>query len=112
MSSIEFPSFLFPLAVLLLLARPARPLRLVGTFVLLRFGAWALGSQQTRFLLPVFPALSVLTAAAMLWLGSRPHLRPYACVAGMGIVGGMVAVTLAYQFITSAAPGRRPSSSG
>jgi hypothetical protein len=99
MSSIELPSFLFPLAVLLLLARPARPLRLVGAFVLLRFGAWALGSQQTRFLLPVFPALSVLTAAAMLWLGSRPRLRPYARVAGMGIVGGMVAVTLAYQFI-------------
>ena len=47
----------------------------------------------------MFPALSVLTAAAMLSLGSRPHLRPYARVAGMGIVGGMVAVTLAYQFI-------------
>jgi 4-amino-4-deoxy-L-arabinose transferase-like glycosyltransferase len=99
MSSIEFPSFLFPLALLLLVARPARGLRLIGVFVLLRFGAWALGSQQTRFLLPVFPALSVLTAAAMLWLGSRPRLRPFARVAGMGFVGGMVAVTIAYQLI-------------
>jgi hypothetical protein len=99
MSSIEFPSFFFPLALLLLVTRPGRSLRLIGAFVLLRFGAWALGSQQTRFLLPVFPALSVLTASAMLWLGSRPRLRPYARVAGMGIVGGMLAVTLAYQFI-------------
>ena len=99
MSSIEFPSFFFPLALLLLVARPGRTLRLIGAFVLLRVGAWALGSQQTRFLLPVFPALSVLTAAAMLWLGNRPRLRPFARVAGMGIVGGMVAVTLAYQLI-------------
>ncbi len=99
MSSIEFPSFLFPLALLLLLARPARPLRLIGAFVLLRFGAWALGSQQTRFLLPIFPALSVLTAGALLWLGSRAAIRPYARVMGMGIVGGMVVVTLAYQLI-------------
>lgn len=99
MSSIEFPSFLFPLALLLLVTRPARGLRLIGVFVLLRFGAWALGSQQTRFLLPIFPALSVLTAGALLWLGDRPSLRRYARVAGMGIVGGMVAVTLAYQLI-------------
>jgi hypothetical protein len=99
MSSIEFPSFFFPLALLLLVTRPGRNLRLIGAFVLLRFGAWAFGSQQTRFLLPLFPALSVLTSAAMLWLANRPRLRPFARVAGMGLVGGMVVVTLAYQVI-------------
>ena len=99
MSTIEFPSVLFLLLVLWPFSRPHRGLRLLAGFGLLRFGIWTVGSQQTRFLLPLFPALSVLTAGVLLWIGSLRWVRPYARILAQGIVGEFVAVTLAYQVI-------------
>jgi hypothetical protein len=62
MSGIEFPSFLFPLSLVLPFVRAPRPLRWMGAATLLRFLLWGIGSQQTRFLLPIFPSLAVVTA--------------------------------------------------
>jgi hypothetical protein len=73
---------------------------------LLRFALWALGTQQTRFLLPLYPVLALLTAAVLdTWI-SRVGAARWRLLAVTGIVAGLVAVTFAYQlvFLTSIRP--------
>jgi hypothetical protein len=66
------PSFLFLLAPFALLARrrspPAGALALFG---LLGFGAWAVGGQELRYLLPVFPAFALLAGCTLAMLAGR-----------------------------------------
>jgi hypothetical protein len=70
-SSIEFLNPLFLLALLYLLLRRPRPLDGLAVVAALRFIAWALGSQQLRFLLPVMPLLALLSSYVMLNLLQR-----------------------------------------
>lgn len=74
--SLDFPNLLFLLSPLSPQVWRSRLPRILGVLVLARFALWSLGSQQTRFLLPIFPCLAVLTAGAihgltMRWSGSR-----------------------------------------
>lgn len=95
--SIEVPSLLFPLALLYPWTRRSRPMNDVAWITLLRFGVWALGSQQTRHLLPVFPGLSLLTAQVLTGLAGRPSLRRWGRILTTGLTAGMVAATLLYS---------------
>jgi hypothetical protein len=97
--SIEVPSLLFPLALLYPLARRSRTMDSVVWVTLLRFVMWSLGSQQTRHLLPVFPALSLLTSSGLIGFMNRPALRKWSRVIVIGLVGGMVAATLFYSIV-------------
>jgi hypothetical protein len=99
MQSIEFPSFLFPLALLFPLTRKKGRLGAVFAITGARFICWAIGSQQTRFLLPLFPALSLLSSAVMLKIGSALNRPLRARTICQGILGGMVVTTLIYQVI-------------
>ena len=99
MSRIDIPSPLFLIALAFPFLRKDHPFRPLGWIVLLRFALWAAGTQQTRFLLPLYPALSLLSAAVLeAWI-AHPGAPRWRQAAVTGIVGGMVAVTLAYQAI-------------
>lgn len=106
MQSIEFPSFLFPLALLFPLTRKRSRLGAVTVITGARFILWAIGSQQIRFLLPLFPALSLLSSAVMLRIGSALNRPTRIRTIYHGIIGGMVVTTLIYQviFLNSTSP--------
>src|SRR3990172_7153158 len=55
MASIEYPSFLFPLILLAPVVAVSPGVRPLASFSLLRLALWYLGSQQTRFPLPLYP---------------------------------------------------------
>ena len=70
------------------------------SLALLRFSVWALGSQQTRFLLPVLPALALLGAAALVSLCGRLHARSRRAKALPIFVGGVTLIsTLLFQIL-------------
>lgn len=97
--SIEAPSLLFPLALLYPLARRSRILDSMAWVTMLRFIVWSCGSQQARFLLPVFPLFSVLTSNVLVSLASRPAVRRWAGVLTVGLTGGVVVAALIYSFL-------------
>jgi hypothetical protein len=99
MTRIDLPSPLFLLALAFPFLGRSHPFRPLGWMVLLRFAFWAAGTQQTRFLLPVYPVLSLLCAAVLeAWIAS-PAAGRWRQTAVTGIVAGLVGVTLAYQII-------------
>jgi hypothetical protein len=104
--STEAPSLIFPLAIFYLLTR-RRDHRLDGValFALLRFAVWAVGSQQTRFLLPTFPALSLLVAHVLLRLADLPALPRVGRMVSIALVAGTVCTTLFYAFASAAQTG-------
>lgn len=106
MQSIEYPSFLFPLALLLpviSLSPQARPL---AGLAVLRLATWYLGSQQTRFLLPLYPVWALMVAAVLLGIEQRLHFRlAYPRVTG-ALTAGLVITTLVYVAIYTI--GERP----
>jgi 4-amino-4-deoxy-L-arabinose transferase-like glycosyltransferase len=99
MSRIDVPSLLFLLALGFPFLKRSHPLRPLGWMALLRFLLWAAGTQQTRFLLPLYPVLSLMAASVLdAWLARREHARWDRTIAA-GLVAGLVGVTLAYQVI-------------
>lgn len=97
MATIEFPSFLFPLSLLAAVVAPA--LRPLAGLSLLRLATWYLGSQQTRFLLPLYPVLALLTAAVLLALEARLRLRMRPPRVSGAITFGLIVCTLVYAAI-------------
>lgn len=106
MGGIEWPSVLFPLAPLYALVRRNLHLNTVGWAVLFQWLWWAAGSQQTRFLLPLFPGLSLLVASlgVSLWQNRRFHRWKRALITGL--VGAPVgcAVLIGLLFFTNSQP--------
>jgi hypothetical protein len=96
MPEVEIPSPLFVLALLYPLGRRTSALNAVALFGAGWFAWWALGSQQTRFLLPAFPAYSLLAGAGLAGLARSQRWRRLGRVALYGLCGGMLAVTLFY----------------
>lgn len=98
--SIEMPSLLFPLALFYPLAR-RRSMTMDGVawMTLVRFAMWSLCSQQARFLLPIFPPLSVLTTSVLVSLVNRPAVRRWGRVLLTGLTGGMMVATLVYSVL-------------
>jgi len=99
LGSIEIPSFLFPLILFYPLTRKSSYTNGLLGWVGLRFVVWALGTQQTRYLLPLFPALSLLTAYVLVALGARFKTTNLGRILVLGLVIGMVAATLAYSIL-------------
>jgi hypothetical protein len=99
MASIEYPSFLFPLGLLVpfvTITPRVRPLAVLG---LLRLAVWFAGSQQMRFLLSAYPILSLMTAATLLGLESHLRLPLKFPRLTAAVTAGMVATTLVYVSI-------------
>lgn len=103
MGSIEVPSFLFLLVIFYPLAGRTRLMDALCGLLVLRFVVWAAGAQQTRYLLPLFPALSLLTAHVFIGLTGRLRNARLGRVAGYGLVLGMCAATFVYAVLFFAA---------
>lgn len=91
--SIEIPGLLFLLALLYPFTRQGKIQNNTAVYTIFYFGVWAVGSQQTRFLLPIFPPLAILTASVLLEISRFRWGR----ILMMGLVGGTLVTTLAYQ---------------
>jgi len=97
---IEMPSLLFPLVLLYpVTRRSSRLMDGVAWVTFGRFGMWAVGSQQTRFLLPLFPALSLLTVSVV-WGLLRSAGRRWKNALAIGLAGGMLVTTLLWSLFT------------
>jgi hypothetical protein len=104
---IDIPNLLFLLALGFPFLKRKHPLRPLGWMALLRFLLWAAGTQQTRFLLPLYPILSLMAASVLdAWLARPGPNKKWARIIVPGIVAGLVGVTLAFQVIYLA--GTRP----
>ncbi len=108
MNAIDIPSVLFPLLVLLPLRKVPRPIPMLVTASAARFLLWALGSQQVRFLLPIYPALALGVAALLPRLLRRERVRPAWVSLFPMLAVGLIFVTLFYQvrLLTQNAPYR------
>ncbi|MGC4114308.1 MAG: hypothetical protein QM765_06770 [Myxococcales bacterium] len=78
--------FLLPALLPLGLLRRSRITGFVGGFVAFTFVAWFLVSQQVRFLLPTFAAISILVGLALQPSLSRIARRGIAAVIGVGVL--------------------------
>ena len=103
MGSMEMPNPLF----LMLFAYPffrrtlpspsRKTVDLLAVITVLQFAAWAFGAQQIRFLLPLFPGLSIVTASTFIAISQKAGRlgKTFA----VGLAGGMVAATLIFMGI-------------
>jgi hypothetical protein len=96
-ANIEMLSLLFPLIVLLPLVHPSTITLGLGCLTTLRYITWLFGSQQTRFLLPIFPELCLLTGIVLVGLFERGRQRRLGRVLVPGLLGGMFIVTFFYS---------------
>lgn len=71
----DIPNVLFLLALFSPLLIKDKRVRLLSLFCLLRLGVWYLGSQQLRFLVPIYPILSILGALSIFALSARFSVR-------------------------------------
>jgi 4-amino-4-deoxy-L-arabinose transferase-like glycosyltransferase len=99
MMTIDLPSLLFPFILFLPFVSKASYVKPFAIITLLRFIVWSLGSQQTRFLLPLYPILSVLAAGSLYALGNRFKRALSRSMLTYGIVGGVMVSSLIYQLI-------------
>lgn len=72
----------------------------------LQFIVWMFGSQQNRFLMPLFPGLSLIASAVIMSFPSRLAKINWSRIISIGIVGGLVvcSLVLMVQFIILAKP--------
>ncbi len=99
MTTIEYPSFLFPLALLLPVASLSPTVRPLAGLSVLRLAAWYLGSQQTRLLLPLYPVWALMAAAVLMEIERRLRLRLVYPGLTAALTAGLVVTTLAYAAI-------------
>jgi hypothetical protein len=98
--SIEFPSIFFLLVFLYPWSRRSKAMDGLAGLTLLRYIFWALISHwRFRYLLPALPGLSLLSSHVMINLTTRPTLRRWGRILAIGLLGGMLMVTLAYSVI-------------
>ena len=96
----EIPGLLIPLAILYPFGQRHRAMDALAGLALLRLLVWALGSQQTRFLLPILPSLALLGSAALLSLSRRLQSRWGGAKAVPVVVAGVaLAATLMFQIV-------------
>lgn len=92
-----FPLEMISLAAFLCLLYPwvkhTRTLNSMAWIGLSWFGIWALGSQQTRFLLPLFPLMSILGAAVSVSLTAFGRLRLFRRALAISFITGMAIAT-------------------
>jgi 4-amino-4-deoxy-L-arabinose transferase-like glycosyltransferase len=100
MNKIDLPSVLFPLLLLYpLVKKKSRAVSLALLLACIQFALWTLGSQQTRFLLPIFPAFAIGTAFVANRLLVRVKSRFPWRIFLPSLTIGLVALTLFYQIV-------------
>jgi hypothetical protein len=67
----EIPNPLFLLALIYPIIKRSKVLDIVAFITLLGYLLWALGSQQTRFMIPIFPGLSILSAWTIIYYSEK-----------------------------------------
>ncbi len=97
MNRIDVPSFLFPLALAYPWVRKSRVGTLLLVAVLVRAALWSIGSQQLRFLMPIFPALSIASGHGILEVSARMR-KPWSLFLPMLAIG-LTLLTLFYQLV-------------
>jgi hypothetical protein len=83
MRALEIPNVLLVLALLYSIGRRTSTADAVVAMGAGGFLLWGAGSQQTRFLLPVFPAMAVAAAAVLIKTVERGHWRRWLSAAGV-----------------------------
>lgn len=108
MNLIDVPAFLFPLLVFFPWLPKPRPLGALLILSLARAAVWAAGSQQIRFLLPIYPALAIVTAHVAHELLPADRVRSAWRVFFPTLAAGLMSLTLFYQVVVQVqyAPGR------
>jgi len=96
MAGAEFPSPLYVLAPFYRWAGFSKALSIIAVVSLVRFGIWAASLQQTRHLLPIFPLLSVLSAAVLCRVAALPALQRWGRPLVAGVLAGVVATSLLF----------------
>jgi len=91
--SIEIPSLLFPFAFFYPVWHKQKFLRCLALYALFWGIIWSFGSLQTRFLLPIFPILAVLTAYSLDSINFNSLKR----IVIILLVGGTILVSLLFQ---------------
>jgi len=102
MNRIDVPSLLFPLLLLYPLRRGPRAINLLLAFAAARSMLWAFGSQQTRFLLPAFPAMAVATTHMLNRLFPRSVGRLPWHILFPALAVALSGITLYYQVVVVA----------
>ncbi|MEW6569251.1 MAG: glycosyltransferase family 39 protein [Chloroflexota bacterium] len=103
MNRIDIPAPLFPLLVAFPFLRKPRAASALLWVSLGRIALWEFGSQQLRFLMPIYPALAVATAEVIERLVPRIRSRRLPWHAFLPTLAmGMTALTLAYQGVALA----------
>ena len=96
---VEIPSVLFLFVFGYPFVRKTKPLSVLAFTTLSWFVLWALGSQQTRFMLPLFPGLSVLSAWVMQEIISHIPVGRIKRVLLPGLLMGFLIITLLVTFV-------------
>lgn len=99
LGDIELPSLLFPFLLVYPFVRHKKVCNILAVIVLLRLVIWAIGSQQVRFLLPIFPGLSLLTASTILGIGDRFNGKQSERIFQGGLIGAVMLITLIFSTI-------------
>jgi hypothetical protein len=103
MGSMEMPSPLF----LFIFSYPwlrktidiaiRKTLDVLGLIILVQFIIWALGSQQSRFLLPIYPGLAISASVVLLQLYNSPKLKMLSRALAISSISSMVIATAIYM---------------
>lgn len=99
MNRIDIPSLFFPLAVAYPFTKRVKPLSILVAIAGGRFLLWAAGSQQTRFLLPIYPALALAAAHVILDIQARVREGSVLGLFGPALTVGLMGITLFYQVV-------------
>jgi len=107
MRALEVPNVLFVLALLYPIGRRTRGADSIAVFAAGGFLLWSAGSQQIRFLLPLFPLFAVTAASVILRVGEalRPHRWAWAVGAMLVAVPVGLAIFWSGFLIWYARPG-------
>jgi len=95
----EIVGFLFPVLIFYPFTRKKTRLNSLLAITAGQFVFWAMGPQHVRFLLPLFPALSVLTAHVLRDISARVMRPATAKILVAGLTGGTLMATLLYAAI-------------
>jgi hypothetical protein len=93
----QIPVLSFLLALPYPLTRRHRSMDGVASMTVLRLILWALASQQTRFLVPLFPTLSLLAANVLIHLAILPRFQRWGKALGTILLAGAVMITLLFN---------------
>jgi hypothetical protein len=70
-SPIFLLAFLYPFSIRKFCNENKKTIHILAFITFMQFVIWAVGSQQTRFLFPIYPGLSILACGFLLWLGDK-----------------------------------------